>query len=103
MKRLSRLFSHLATDLSVDGDIEEYEEDERDDTVDEKVKIDEVNFDVKRVKSQRGRCNLFNLLIIWLERISFDCSLKTQTLNVNNIIGLSNSQCQIDSTLYQRL
>ena len=51
----------MATNLFVDGDIEEYEEDERDDTVDKKVEIDEVNFDVERIKSQRGRCNLFNL------------------------------------------
>ena len=61
MKRLSNSFSHRATNLSVDGDVEEYEEDERDDTVDKKVEIDKVNFDVKRIKSKRSRCNLFDL------------------------------------------
>ena len=61
MKRLSNIFSHLAANLSVDGDIEEYEEDERDDTMDKKVQIFEVNFDVKMVQLERGRCNLLNL------------------------------------------
>ena len=57
MKRLSKLFSHLATNLSVDGEIEEYEEDERDDKVNEKVKID---FDVKsQVGVISSTCKLF--------------------------------------------
>ena len=41
--------------LSVDGDIEEDEEDEGDDSMDEEVWVDQVDLDVEGVQAQGGR------------------------------------------------
>ena len=51
----------MARDLSVDGDVEEDQEDEGNDAVDKQVEVDEIYLDVERVQSQRCWCNLLNL------------------------------------------
>ena len=52
------------TDLSIDEDVEENQEDKRNDTVDKQVEVNKINLEVERVKSQRGWGNLLNLKIV---------------------------------------
>ena len=49
------------TNLSINRDIEVDEEYKRKDTMDEEVEVDEINFDVERVQSQRCWNYLLNL------------------------------------------
>ena len=53
------------TNLTINGDIEVDEEYKRKDTMDEEVEVDEINFDVEGVQSQRCWNNLFNLYTIF--------------------------------------
>ena len=54
----------ISSDLSVDGDVEDNQEDEGDNAVDEKVKVNEIDLDVERVKSQRCWGYLLNLKLV---------------------------------------
>ena len=46
----------------INWDVEENQEDKRDVTTDEEVEVNEINLDIKRIKSERGWCNLFHNL-----------------------------------------
>ena len=58
-----RLITEAPTYLSIDGDLEDNQEDKRNDAVDKKVEVNEINLDVERVQSQRCWCYLINLWI----------------------------------------
>ena len=53
--------SILLTNLSIDGHVEDDQENEWEDAMDEEIEVDEIYFDIKVVESEGCWCNLLNL------------------------------------------